>query len=191
MTERPLEFGKGAKAELDRVPGFDVGAVPMRAVAHGRDRRLGRADQLGDLGVGQLGMALQQKSDRIRLVLPFGYRSVARALVLEDLRWKGLRGKLEPRLRIGLAALDLLRRGLSVRHRVEPLHLVRHFAIGDGLDFQRMQFAEIGNLVKGERGVFDQPHGGRLGHQRSGHAEFRCNGVRTGFKAVRRHAQKS
>src|ERR1700726_341476 len=117
MAERPLEFCERAKTEFDRVPGLDVGAVPMRAVAHGRDRRLRRADQLGDLGVGQLGMALQQKSNRIRLVLPFGNRCVARALVLEDLRRKGLRGKLEPRLRIGLAALALLRRGLTVRHR--------------------------------------------------------------------------
>src|ERR1700751_3513863 len=125
-------------------------------------------------------MAFQQKRNRIRLVLPLGYRSVTRALVLEDLRWKSLRGKLEPRLWIGLAALDFLPRGLTVRHRGEGLHLVRPFAIGDGLDLQRMQLAKIRNLVKGERGVFDQPYGGRLGHQRSGHAEFQCNGVRTG-----------
>ena len=118
-------------------------------------------------------MALQQKRNSIRLVLPFGYRRVARALVLEDLRGKSLRGKLEPRLGIGLATLDLLRRGLTIRHRVEPLHLVRHFAVGDGLDLQRMQLAKIGYLVKGERSVFDQPYGGRLGHQRCGHAEIR------------------
>src|ERR1700745_1816864 len=103
-------------------------------------------------------MALQQKSNRIRLVLPFGYWSIARALVLEDFRWMGLRGKLEPRLGSGLAALDLLRRGLTIRHWVEPLHLVRHLAIGDGLDLQRMQLAEICYLIKGERGVFDQPY---------------------------------
>src|SRR5205807_3083683 len=109
-----------------------------------------------------------------------GYRSITRALVLKDFRRMGFRRKLEPRLRIGLAAFDLLRRGLTVCHRVEPLHLVRHFAVGDGLDLQRMQLAKIGYLVKGERSVFDQPYGGRLGHQRCGHAEFRYSGVPTG-----------
>src|SRR4029077_5758750 len=125
------------------------------------------------LGIGQLGMAFQQKRNRIRLVLALGYWRVARALVLEDLGRKGLRGKLEPRLRVRLTALDLLRGGLAVRNRVEPLHLVRHFAIGDGLDLERVQLAEIRYLVKSERRVFDQPYGGRLGHQRSGHDEIR------------------
>src|SRR6266550_4004049 len=43
--DRLLELLKGAQAELDRVARFDVRGVPMRAVAHRRDRRLGCADQ--------------------------------------------------------------------------------------------------------------------------------------------------
>src|SRR6266478_7762208 len=86
MTDRPLEFFQCAQPEPDRVPGLDVGAVPMRAVANRGDGRLGRTDQLRDLGIGQLGMALQQKGNRIRLVLPLGYRRVARSLVLDELR---------------------------------------------------------------------------------------------------------
>ncbi len=68
-----------AQAEPDRVAGLDVGAVPMGAVAHRRNRRLGRADQLGDLRVGQFGVVAQQIGDRVGLVLALGDRGVARA----------------------------------------------------------------------------------------------------------------
>ena len=40
------------------------------------------------------------------------------------------------------------------------------FAIGDALDFERMQHAEFGDLVEGQRGVLHQPDGGGLGHER-------------------------
>jgi len=42
-------------------------------------------------------------------------------------------------------------------------------AIGDALNFQRMQVAESGDLVKGQRGVVDQPNGRRFRHQYFGH----------------------
>ena len=81
------------------------------------------------------------------------------------MRRQRLRRKFEARLRIGLTAGDLLGGGLAVRHRIETLHLIGHFAVGDGLNLERMQAAEIGDLLEGERGVLDQPYGGRLGHQ--------------------------
>ena len=61
LVERPLELFESAQTEPDWVPRLDVGTVPMRAVAYCGDGRLGRADQLRDLRVRQLGMALQQK----------------------------------------------------------------------------------------------------------------------------------
>ena len=79
------------------------------------------------------GIALQQKSDRIGLVLALGDGGVARSLVAKQLRRQRLRGEFEARLRIGLATRDLLRGGLAVCHRIETLHLVGHFAVGDGL----------------------------------------------------------
>jgi hypothetical protein len=79
-------------------------------------------------------MALQQKGDRVRLVLAFGDGCVARPFVLVDLGRKRLRRKLEPRLRVGLATLDFFRRCLDVRHWVESLHFVRDFAVDYGLD---------------------------------------------------------
>ena len=40
------------------------------------------------------------------------------------------------------------------------------FAIGDALDFERMQFAEFRDLIEGQGGVLHQPDGGGLGHER-------------------------
>ena len=47
-----------------------------------------------------------------------------------------------------------------------PLDPGRDFAIGDPFHFKRVKFAEIGDLIEGERCVFDQPHRGGLGHKR-------------------------
>jgi len=67
---------------------------------------------------------------------------------------------------------DLLGGGLPVGDRVEPLHLDGDLAIGDRLHLERVQTAEIGDLVEGQGGVLDQPHGGRFRHQGSGHGKF-------------------
>jgi hypothetical protein len=45
----------------------------------------------------------------------------------------------------------------------------RRRIVCDRLDFQDMQAAEIGDLLKAERGVVDQPGSGRVGHERLGH----------------------
>jgi hypothetical protein len=89
--------------------------------------------------------------------------------VLDHLWRHRLRRQCQARIGIGLAARDFLRRGLAVGDRIEALHLVRHLAIGNRLNFERMQTAELGDLIEGQRGVFDQPYGGRLGHQGCGH----------------------
>ena len=144
----------------------------MSAVAHRHDCRLGRADQFRDLRFAELRISLQEKSNRIGLVLALGDGGVARPLVAKQLRRQRLRREFEARLRIGLATRDLLGGGLAVCHRIETLHLVGHLAVGDGLDLERMQPAEIGDLLEGKRGVLDQPNSGRLGHQRSSHARI-------------------
>src|SRR5690242_14130927 len=72
-----LEFLQGAEAERDRMARLDVGRVPMRALAHRLDGRLGRADELRDLPVAELGMALQEPGDGVGLVLALGDRRVA------------------------------------------------------------------------------------------------------------------
>ena len=41
-------------------------------------------------------------------------------------------------------------------------------AVGDRLHLERVQPAEVGDLLEGQRGVVDQPDGGRLGHQGRG-----------------------
>src|SRR5580704_13028527 len=53
---RLVELFERAKLEPDRMPRLEVRAVPMAAVAHRVDRRFGRADQLADLRVRELGM---------------------------------------------------------------------------------------------------------------------------------------
>ena len=76
-------------------------------------------------------------------------------------------------LRVLLGRSDLLAGQLAGRDRIVAFDAGRHFAVGDALDLEWMQFAELGDLVKGERGVLDQPDGGRLGHQRSVHETSR------------------
>jgi hypothetical protein len=45
---------------------------------------------------------------------------------------------------------------------LDPL---RHVLVGDTFDLKRMQAAEIGDLLEGERGIIDKPDGCRFGHQ--------------------------
>jgi hypothetical protein len=114
-------------------------------------------------------VVLQQPGDRIGLILALGDRRVARPGVLHQLDWMRLLGDLEPRVRVFLAALDLVDRELAVGDRIEALHLHRHLAIGDGLDFERMKATKLADLVEGERGVLDQPDGRGFGHKRQRH----------------------
>jgi len=134
----------------------------MRAVAHRGDRRFVVPISFEIWASDSSGWLFNRKE--IASACPGVWRwACSAASVFVDLGRKRLRRELEPRLRVGLAALDLLRRRLAVRHRIEALHLVRHFAVCDGLDLERMQLAEIGDLLKGQRGVLDQPYGGCLG----------------------------
>ena len=49
-----------------------------------------------------------------------------------------------------------------LRHRIDAL---RRFTVGNGLDFQRMQFAELGNLVERQSSIVDKPDGCRFRHE--------------------------
>src|SRR5262249_61037758 len=75
--------------------------------------------------------------------------------------------KLEPVVRIGNAPLDLFAAELTREYRVQSLDPLRRIAIGNCLYFERMQIAEVGDLIERQGGVFKQPHGGRFRHQRN------------------------
>jgi hypothetical protein len=49
--------------------------------------------------------------------------------------------------------------------RIVAHDALRDFAIGDGLDLQRVHAAEFRDLGEGQCRLFDQPHGGGLRHQ--------------------------
>ena len=68
---------------------------------------------------------------------------------------------------IVLRLVDLLARQLPGQDRVEALDPLRGVAVGDRLHFKRVQLAEIGDLVERQRGIVQQPDGGRLRHQRA------------------------
>ena len=75
--------------------------------------------------------------------------------------------------RISLALLDLVAGELAAGHRVQALDARGHVAIGNALHFKLVQIAVIGNLAERQRGVFNQPNGGRFRHQRGiGHNFF-------------------
>ena len=53
---------------------------------------------------------------------------------------------------------DLLAGELSGSDRIMSANARGDVAIGDALHLQRMQFAEIGDLIEGQRGVLDESH---------------------------------
>ncbi len=156
----------GAEAEQHRIARPQVGRVPVRAVAHRGDGLLGGADQARDLRICQFRVMPHQPSHRIRLILALRDRRVARTLAAgQRQRDRDLR-HLQALGRILLAALDLFLGELAVAGRVEADDTDRDLAVGNALDFQRVQIAEGADLLEGQRGVLDQPDGGRLRHQK-------------------------
>ena len=55
---------------------------------------------------------------------------------------------------------------------VDAADVARHVAVGDAAHFQRVQAAEVGDLVKGQGGVVDEPDRSGLGHQNVAHGAF-------------------
>jgi hypothetical protein len=115
-------------------------------------------------------MVAHQPEDRVRPVLAARDRRVARAFFLLRLGQADLGvEELEPAGRIGHRLFDLLAAELAGEDGVEALDALRRVAVGDRLHLERVKLAEIGDLVERERGVLDEPYGGRLGHQRCNH----------------------
>src|SRR5579872_26154 len=77
----------------------------------------------------------------------------------------------------GQLTLDLLERELAVGDGIEALHLHRDLAVGDRLHLEGMEAAELADLVEGERGVLDEPHGRGLRHQRQRHKLLLLNSL--------------
>jgi hypothetical protein len=119
-----------------------------------------------DLRVLQFRMVAHQPEDRARPLVAARHRGVARALFLGLRRQRHLAlAELEPVVRVLFALLDLVAGELAGRNRVHALDALGGVAVGDGADLERVHFGEIGHLIEGQRGIVDQPHGGRLGHQ--------------------------
>ena len=161
-----IELDLRAQAKRHRIHRFDVLRIPMTAIAYFRDRRLGGADQLHDVGIGQFGMVAQQPIDRVRLVLALGNRRIARRLLGLDVRHLVFRRRhLELQLGIFLGLFDLVMGELAGGDRVDALDSLGHVLVRNTLHLEGMHADELGDLLEGERGVVDQPDGGRLGHQ--------------------------
>ncbi|MPL75526.1 hypothetical protein SDC9_21350 [bioreactor metagenome] len=154
-----------AQAERHRVDRGHALDVPMRPVADRGDRRLRRADEAGDLRIGEFRVELDQPQDRIRAVLALRERRVARAAALVLADGSGVELELQLVERVGLALVDFLLVELVVRDRVEALHAHRHVPVGDALHLELVHAAEIGDLLEAQRRVVHQPNGGCLGHQ--------------------------
>src|SRR5215813_6281691 len=108
-------------------------------------------------------MVAHEPQDRVRTVLPARYRRVARALLALGLWQADLGvGELELDLGVGLSLLDLFARQLAGQHRIETLDALRRIAVGDRLYLERMQVAELRDLIERQGSVLDEPDGGRL-----------------------------
>ena len=168
LAHRVEKLRLGTDAEQDRVLRRDVLRVPVGALAHRGDRRLGGAEQLADLRVAQLVVVLEQPGDGVGPILPLADRRVAGAPgALGHFRDRG--DGLQPERRILLAALQLLAGDLPVRDRIEAADADGDLPVRDALHLERMKAAERRDLIERERGVVDQPYGRGLGHQQFGH----------------------
>src|SRR5690606_30700294 len=78
----------------------------------------------------------------------------------------------QPGLGVLLATLDFVAGQLPAGHRIETPDARADLAVRDALDLERMQAAELGDLLEGETGIVHQPDGSGLGHQRSIHHEL-------------------
>ena len=141
----------------------------MRAVTDLVDRVLGRANQFRDLGILQLRMVLDQPGDCVRLVAALGNRDVFRSLGAGFRLRQRAHQDFHPVRRVCLGFLDLAPCQLSVLQRIDALNTGADLAVGDGLNFEGMQAAEIGDLFKRQRRIVDQPDGRRFRHQRIRH----------------------
>ena len=133
------------------------------------DGRLGRANQLADLAVGQFGVEFHQPQDRRRTVLPLGQRRITRTAALFLTHSGRIVFQCQFVHGIFLGRLDFLGRQLVVGDRIKALHTGRHIAIRNALHFQLMQFTKIGDLLEADGGVINQPNGGCFCHDRFGH----------------------
>src|SRR5215208_2386261 len=139
----------------------------MRALADRRDRRLGGADEPHDLAVLELRMIAHQPQDGVGTVLAARNRRIARALFALGLGQAHFRlRQLQLGVGIGLGLLDLLAGELGGEDRIEALDALRSVAVGDRFHLQRVQVAELGDLVERQSGVLNEPDRGSLGHQR-------------------------
>src|SRR5208337_2234893 len=162
-----VEIDLRAEAERHRVQRLKIGRVPVGPVADRLQRVLGRPDEAHDLRVLELWVIAQQPQHRIGPVLPPRQRRVARPARLLEFGCPHLgRRQMEAVIEILLCGGDLLARQLAGRDRVVALDAGRNFAVGDALDLEWVQFAELSDLVEGQGRVLDQPYGGRLRHQR-------------------------
>jgi hypothetical protein len=115
----------------------------------------------------ELRMAAHQPQDGVGPVLAPRDRGVAGALLAFGLRQAHLGvGKLQGALGVGLGLLDFLAGELPGQDGVEALDALGGVPIGDRLYFERVQLAEIGDLVERQRGVFHKPDRGGFRHQR-------------------------
>src|SRR5262245_29471321 len=139
----------------------------MRALTDGDDGRLGRADEAHDLRILELGVIAQQPENGIWPILTARNRRVAGPALGLDLRYLDLRlGELQSMGGIFLGRGNLLARELPRGDRVHSFDTVGDVAVGNALHLEHVQTAEFGDLLEGERGVVDQPYGGRFWHQR-------------------------
>ena len=141
----------------------------MGALANGHNGRLGGANQLGDLAVGQLGVELDQPRNRRRAVLALGKRGVARAFAFHLAFRGGVEHKLKLGLGITLAAGDFVSGKLLVGNRIKTLYANRHFTVGNAVDLQLVQVGKGCDLLEIQRCIVNQPHGGGFWHKWQGH----------------------
>ncbi len=184
-----VEIDLRAQPERHRIERRQIGRIPVGALADRVDGRLGGADQPHDLAVLEFGMIAHQPEDGVRPVLAARHRRVARALLRLGFGQAHFRlGDVQLIVRVGFGGGDFLAGQLPGEDRIEPLDALRGVAVGDRLHFERMQVAQLRDLVERQRRILDQPHGCRFRHQGRGrHSKSPLRSARPAGRSHLRH----
>ena len=152
---------------------LDVGDIPVAAFADRLDGRARGADQLAESGRPKAPDGCGSARRR-RPACPGAWKQACSAAP-----WYARPGRApsaSAACRPDRSAPSRSRqRQFAGAQRIAPGELGGGGIVGDRLHFQDVQAAKFGDLLEGERGVVDQPGGGRVRHERLGHYRISKN----------------
>ncbi len=158
-----VQLALRTQAKRDRIFGNDIGDIPMLAVTDRVNRGAGRADQLANLGIGNFRMVTQQPCNPVWLVLTLGNRRITRTFGAADLIRAFL--QLHAIFGIGFGLGDFIAGQFMRLHGITASIFGTSQIVRHRVHFQNVDAAKVGNLLKAQAGIVNQPACSCVRHQ--------------------------